>query len=77
MAKTKPDGPKEAVVPDEGQMPETVKADPHRFSKSEILGFKAFANRRDIAAVALTDGKTYTVDDAWKAINRLLQRKVV
>lgn len=46
------------------------------FSKEQILSAAKFANRRDLLSVVLEDGKTYTVEDVQKQIDRFMKGKV-
>lgn len=46
------------------------------FSKEQILSAVKFANRRDLLSVVLEDGKTYTVEDVQKEIDKFMKGKV-
>lgn len=46
------------------------------FSKEQILSATKFANRRDLLSVVLEDGKTYTVEDVQKEIDKFMKGKV-
>lgn len=46
------------------------------FSKEQILSAAKFANRRDLLSVVLEDGKTYTVEDVQKEIDKFMKGKV-
>ena len=46
------------------------------FSKEQILSAAKFANRRDLLSVVLEDGKTYTVEDVQKQIDKFMKGKV-
>lgn len=53
---------------------EVTKSSP--FSKEQILSAAKFANRRDLLSVVLEDGKTYTVEDVQKEIDKFMKGKV-
>lgn len=46
------------------------------FSKEQILSAAKFANRRDLLSVVLEDGKTYTVEDVQKEIDKFMKGEV-
>lgn len=47
---------------------------PATFSKSHILTFKRYANRRDLLTQLLEDGKTYTLDQIDSLIQNFMKK---
>ena len=47
---------------------------PATFSKSHILTFKRYANRRDLLTQLLDDGKTYTLDQIDSLIQNFMKK---
>ena len=47
---------------------------PPTFSKSHILTFKRYANRRDLLTQLLEDGKTYTLDQIDSLIQNFMKK---
>lgn len=46
------------------------------FTKQELMESKKFANKRDLAAAILEDGKTYTIANAEQILNDFLKGEV-
>lgn len=46
------------------------------FTKDELLESKRFLRVRDALAVVLTDGKTYTVEEAEAAVEKFYKTEV-
>lgn len=68
MAKTK------AKVTVEAEAVMEPKQAPATFSKSHILTFKRYANRRDLLTQLLEDGKTYTLDQIDSLIQNFMKK---
>lgn len=47
---------------------------PATFSKSHILTFKRYANRRDLLTQLLKDGKNYTLDQVDSLIQNFMKK---
>lgn len=47
-----------------------------RYTKSALASSRLFEGRRDLLTVILEDGKSYTIDEAEKAIKNYLNKEV-
>ena len=46
-----------------------------RFTKDALMRSAMFAGKRDALSVVLSDGETYTADEAYKALERFYREK--
>lgn len=56
------------------EAPVELKQAPVIFSKSHILTFKRYANRRDLLSQLLKDGKNYTLDQVDSLIQNFMKK---
>lgn len=47
------------------------------YTKEQLLASKRYASRRDVISVLLEDGKTYTLAEAERLMNRFMKGKVI
>lgn len=47
------------------------------YTKEQLLASKRYANRRDVISALLDDGKTHTLTEVEKLMNRFMKRKVI
>lgn len=46
------------------------------FTREQLAASKRYANRRDLISTLLEDGKTYTLDEVDKLIEKFMKGKV-
>lgn len=47
------------------------------YTKEQLLASRRYANRRDVISALLDDGKTYTLSEVEKLMNRFMKGKVI
>lgn len=48
-----------------------------KYAKDQLIKAERFFNRKDVLNVVLNDGVEYTIEEAEKAIEEFMSRKVV
>lgn len=47
------------------------------YTKEQLLASKRYANRRDVISALLDDGKTYTLTEVERLMNKFMKGKVI